>query len=262
MLKKTIKNIRSKKESSLLMQRFADYTDLFFNKDITFYPKFIDSIRWNKILVLTPHADDETLGCGGFLYKASQKNRTIKVILYSDNSESINNADNNNVIESRSEEFCNAMQMLNINDKTELRLSPIEFILSQKAVDLTSKHISNFSPDLILLPSFIDNHEEHKTLNRIFAKAIEKLNSNIEILLFEVWNAGSPNLILDISDCISRKINAISCYKSQLENINYADAIIGLNKYRSITHLKGKGYCEGFVHLTAEEYLKLVNKYL
>ena len=34
-----------------------------------------------KILILSPHADDEILGCGGFISKYSKKNYHINVLI-------------------------------------------------------------------------------------------------------------------------------------------------------------------------------------
>ena len=34
-----------------------------------------------KILILSPHADDEILGCGGFIAKYSKKNYDISVLI-------------------------------------------------------------------------------------------------------------------------------------------------------------------------------------
>ena len=34
-----------------------------------------------KVLILSPHADDEILGCGGFIFKYSKKNYFINVLI-------------------------------------------------------------------------------------------------------------------------------------------------------------------------------------
>ena len=37
--------------------------------------------REKKVLILSPHADDEILGCGGFISKYSKKNYHINVLI-------------------------------------------------------------------------------------------------------------------------------------------------------------------------------------
>ena len=141
-----------------------------------------------------------------------------------------------------------------------LKITPSNFNVSPELIDITLKNISDFSPDAILLPSFIDNHEEHWILNQILAKALAKHKTEVEIIMFEVWTAFSPNLVFNITNVMDNKLAAISCYKSQLESINYIDSITGLNRYRSITHFKGEGYCEGFISLKSSDYVQFVNK--
>ena len=60
-------------------------------------------IKNKNILILSPHTDDETLGCGGFINKLSNDNNiTIICFSYCDNEE-------------LKEEFVNATKILNKN---------------------------------------------------------------------------------------------------------------------------------------------------
>jgi len=265
-IKNIIKRTKSKKQNSILIKRFVDYADLFFNSGITtLYPKLLTDIKWNRILVLTPHADDETFGAGGFICAAVAKNKKVKVVLYSDNSESIIGSNVVKTIELRLAEFGKAMLTLGVTEKEKLKISPISFLVSNELIEKTRNIITDFSPDLILLPSFIENHEEHKILNKVLANS---LSSNlqtdvmkIDIMLFEVWTPFAPNVVIKISSEMNKKIEAIRCYQSQLDNIDYEKSIEGLNRYRSIYHFQGKEFCEAFMLLDSTRYVNLVNKF-
>lgn len=259
-IKKIIKRARYKKENSILTARFVDYADLFFNSEITLYPELLTDIKWNRILVLTPHADDETFGAGGFISAAAAKSKKVKAVVYSDNSESVNGSDAAKTIALRSAEFGKAMQIIGVTEKEELKISPVSFLVSKELIEKTKSIISKFTPDLILLPSFIDNHEEHKILNRILADGLDS-SSEIDIMLFEVWTTGSPNVIVNISTEMNKKIEAIKCYKSQLDYIDYESAIKGLNKYRSIYHFQGKEFCEAFMLLNQSQYINFFRRF-
>ena len=260
-IKNIIKRAKSKKQNSILIKRFVNYADLFFNSGITtLYPKLLTDIKWNRILVLTPHADDETFGAGGFIYAAVAKNKKVKVVLYSDNSESIIGSDVVKTIELRIAEFDKAMLTLGVIEKEELKISPISFLVSNELIEKTRNIITDFSPDLILLPSFIENHEEHKILNRVLANSLDS-NRQTDIMLFEVWTPFSPNMVIKISSEMNKKIEAIRCYQSQLDNIDYEKSIEGLNRYRSIYHFQGKEFCEAFMLLDSTQYVNLVNKF-
>ncbi len=270
MIRKSFKKLRESKANSIHLKRFDDYYTLFFKNNRTIYPELISVIPWKRILILTPHADDETLGCGGMIVKSIQQGNDVKVLLLSDNSESIKHEDTGYIIQTRSHEFNNAMKKLGVVDFSELKLAPADFIKSKFLINQLCGIIKDFNPDAILLPSPADNHEEHRILNEIFFHTISKLIKDkrsasisiISILFYEVWTAIYPNLILDITDVLERKENAIKCYTSQLQNIDYLSAFKGLNQYRSITHLKGEGFCEAFFRLSIDDYLKTANKIL
>ena len=91
------------------------------------YPNLLTSLKWKNILVLTPHADDETLGCAGFLLSAVKQGKNIKVTLYSDNSESVINDDVNTIVEMRSKEFNEAMRTIGIENYFELKNYSVKF---------------------------------------------------------------------------------------------------------------------------------------
>jgi LmbE family N-acetylglucosaminyl deacetylase len=194
------------------------------------------------------------------LIKAAKPGKSIRVVLYSDNQESINSNNKKSAIETRSAEFREAMNILGINDFHELKLAPSNFRLTEETVELTTGEINEYLPDVILLPSFIDNHEEHKILNLILSKALQRISYKTDILMYEVWSAIYPNTIFDITDVMEQKQKALKSYASQLENIDYVGAISGLNRYRSLT-IKGNGYCEGFAYLNSGDYLKLIRKF-
>lgn len=259
MIKKIVRNIKKNKIYSIMLNRFYAFLKLY-DKNITLYPDLLDDFVWNKILVLTPHADDETLGCGGLLIKAIRKNKTVKIVLFSDNSDSLPDENKDTVIEIRLNEFKKAMEVIGIQNYVNLNLSQKDFFLSENVILNLDKIINDFKPEVILIPSFLDNHEQHRLLNLIFYDVCKTIYFSPDILMYEVWSPLIPNLVVDISDVVEKKIEAIKCYESQLKYINYLDTIIGLNSYRSITNLHGKGYCEGYLLLKFDDYIKLGNK--
>lgn len=259
MIKQIARYFKNNKILSAILSRFYSYVKLY-DKNITLYPNLLNEIEWNRILILTPHADDETLGCGGFLIKAINKNKTVKVVLFSDNSDSLPDENTEMAIELRLDEFKKAMYSLGIKNYINLNLSKKDFTFSKKVISLVNEIINDFNPEVILLPSFLDNHDQHRILNLIFYEVCKKIGFSPKVMLYEVWTPIIPNIVVDISDIIEKKIQAIKCYESQLKYINYLDTIIGLNSYRSITNLQGKGYCEGFLLLDFDDYKKFFSK--
>lgn len=65
-----------------------------------------------------------------------------------------------------------------------------------------------------------------------------------------------PNRVVDISEHIQKKIDAINQHKTQVKHIDYAAKITGLNAYRSMT-VPNAGYVEAFFSCKPQEYIKL-----
>ena len=97
----------------------------------TVYPRPIEFEGAPKrVLVLTPHADDETFGAGGSLLRHHEHGDSIRVLLFSDNVASIDGK-NSSPEERRSireAEFEAAMRFLPGATTTPLRLSRDAFV--------------------------------------------------------------------------------------------------------------------------------------
>ena len=150
-----------------------------------------------NILVLSPHADDEILGCGGFIAKYSKQGYSIYVVI-------LTNANKG------APEIYSAKQIQKIRDEAKkanvligtkklffenlpgLNLNNYPFY---KIINIINSYINNISPEIILIPSIYDIHEDHKIIFKA-AKVSMRTNkkSNIKkILSYEVlseteWN--------------------------------------------------------------------------
>ncbi|HPP88718.1 MAG TPA: hypothetical protein PLM75_12755, partial [bacterium] len=79
-----------------------------------------------------------------------------------------------------------------------------------------------------------------------------------KILMYEIWTAHQPNVIIDISDVMQEKIKLLKIYKSQLINKDYEYIIRGLNSYRTAYLKNQNGFAESFVLLhNVSEFLYL-----
>jgi LmbE family N-acetylglucosaminyl deacetylase len=70
--------------------------------------------------------------------------------------------------------------------------------------------------------------------------------STSNILAYEVWTPlQQPSYIEDITSFMNDKLTALRCHQSQLEMIQYDEAVEGLNRYRGVMSGQGQ-YCEAF----------------
>ena len=121
------------------------------------------------------------------------------------------------------------------------------------------KIVNNLNPHIVFCP-YPDRHIDHRLVFESVMVATRPvgLSKNIEIVaayetLSEThWNAPhiepnfTPNWVIDISDSIKKKIEALKCYKSQISNFpgpRSVESIEALARFRGTQ--AGFGYGEG-----------------
>ena len=202
-----------------------------------------------NILILSPHADDEILGCGGFISKFSKQNYQINVLILTNaskgapeiySSEEIKKLRNeakiaNGIIGTKNLFFEN-LPALNLNNYPFYKIT-----------NIIDKYIKDINPEIVLIPSINDIHDDHKIIFKA-SKVSMRLNKKTKlkkILSYEVlseteWNENeksfNPNyfVTLDKSD-INKKIKAFLKYKSQVKKFPHPrskEAIINLSRVR------------------------------
>lgn len=156
-----------------------------------------------KILVLAPHADDE-ICCAGFIQKIIQEGKEVKLVAL---------ANSNDSCQDHSEALA-AWEILGIEDWTICEFHARNMKQDQREIgDYLYKIVR---PDLVLMPSPGDVHQDHKAISEI-AQAVFKYSS---ILFYEhFFNDSSfkPGLWVSLLDIyMERKLQALRCYGSQL----------------------------------------------
>ena len=120
-----------------------------------------------------------------------------------------------------------------------------------KAAELLRPILARIKPDLIYLPHEKDWHPDHQATLPILRTAMDgNPKSNMTVRAYEVWTPLTQyDHVEDISSVMSQKLEALRAHKSQLEDLDYARAITGLNEYRGV--LAGRcQYAEVFQNLT------------
>ena len=190
---------------------------------------------FNKILVLGPHTDDGEIGAGATISRLCREGKEVYYVAFSICEESIPDEFPNDIT---SIEIINAGSKLGIpqNNIQTLRYKVRKF--NEDRQDILEDMIrlkNSIHPDLVLLPSSFDIHQDHKTIYEEGLRAFKKTN----ILGYELpWNN------LDISNrCfvevqeydLKNKVDAILEYKSQAFR-NY----INEEYIRSLMIIRGK----------------------
>ena len=202
-----------------------------------------------KVLILSPHADDEILGCGGFISKYSKQNYQINVLILTNANKGAPEIYSPEEIKRLRKEAVIANDLIGTNrlffeDLPAINLNNYPFY---KITNIIDKHINDINPEVILMPSANDLHDDHKIIFKA-AKVSMRPNkkSNLKkILSYEVlseteWNEDgksfNPNYFVTLKKAdIKRKVNAFLKYKSQVRKFPHPrskEAIINLSKFR------------------------------
>lgn len=221
-----------------------------------------------KILVLAPHMDDETIGCGGTLALHAQRGAQITVVFLTDGrhgSSEVNvlygeerERKQRELIELRTAEARAALQRLGVNrmvclDAEDGALDQCDWA-AEKLRDVLLKQ----QPDIVYLPFYLEEHPDHRAASRVLLDAVAGTPLQFQCIGYEVWTPLFPNCLVRIDSTIETKKQALQEYRSQLQQCDYLHASIGLNAHRSAGLINSpgcqRGYAEAFYATPLPQY--------
>ncbi|MCU0473687.1 MAG: PIG-L family deacetylase [Bacteroidales bacterium] len=173
------------------------------------------NLQFAKILILAPHTDDGEFGCGGSIAKFAESGTEIYYAAFSLAEESVPPPNPKNILET---EVKAATKVLEIKPEHLLlyRYQVRHFATHRQSIleDLVTLN-QEIKPDLVLMPSLHDLHQDHSTISMEGLRAFKKTS----ILAYEMpWNNlnFSTQSFIKLSEKhIEKKIKALECYKSQ-----------------------------------------------
>ena len=120
--------------------------------------------RLKKILVLAPHTDDGELGCGGTIARFVEEKKQVFYIAFSSAEKSVSKGLTKDILK---KEVRKATKILDLPEKNlilfnyEVRDFPR---YRQEILDAMIRLDKKIKPDLILLPSTQDIHQDHQVI--------------------------------------------------------------------------------------------------
>lgn len=211
-----------------------------------------------RVLVLSPHPDDDALGCGGALKLHARQGDRIKVIYLFDGSGGISTSPRRRlmVVKKREAEAYRAAQILGIHELEFWHISDGTLSSTRTAMRKLARVCRAFHPTTIYAPSFLDPHPDHFITAKILADYLAQNNFKGEIFSYEIWAPQFVNRLLCVDGVMNNKIQAIKAHQSQLKAWGYLDAMVGLARYRAGMFNAGH-YAEGFLVCRRKLYLSL-----
>lgn len=196
----------------------------------------------STILALAPHPDDIEIGCGGTLAVHSDRGDDVHLFVATE-------GDVGGSAEVRKSEQQRSAGILGIHEIHWGGYSDTSLPQQSMALMATlEKIMQQVQPDTVYVNYRDDTHQDHRVLAQI-ANSVTRYVPNV--LAYETPSSigFDPTLFMDISDTMSRKIEALEAHASQVERthvkLNIVEIALATAHFRGV---QGKLSCaEGFM---------------
>ena len=209
-----------------------------------------------EAVVIAPHPDDEIIGPGGTLLKFQKAGGRVRVVFVTSGG-----ADEASAREEEAKKACKLAGF-----------EPIFFGQVHGEIDidecsvLLEKLLVQNRPDKIFIPFVLDDHLDHRMVNRILGNLSEiSYLRKTEIWAYQVYSSLFGNVVVDISSVIKEKESIIVGYKTQMNKRNWAHFSLGMNaaasRFLSNSVDAEEKYAECFYVIPMKEYVDLCRLY-
>jgi LmbE family N-acetylglucosaminyl deacetylase len=202
-----------------------------------------------RILAISPHPDDESIGCGGTLRKHVLQGDEVHALFLTSGEAGGHGRSAAETRELREREAEAACEILGLHRIEFWRERDGKLCASARTVDRLFAKLVELRPALLYVTHNREEHPDHRAACRIVERAVAMLNGvRIGVRMYEVWTPlEEMNQIEDISDVIDDKLAAVRAYRSQCAVLRFDEAVQGLNRYRGEMHSwPGGAYAEVF----------------
>ena len=220
------------------------------------------------LLVFAVHPDDAELSCGGILLTEKNNGKTTGVVDLTQGE-----LGTRGTIETRKMEAEAAAKILRLDVRENLQMADVFFTNDEAHQRKIIATIRKYRPEIIFCNAPSDRHPDHGRSAQLvedasFLSGLVKIKTSVDGKLQEPWRPKyvfnfiqdrylAPNFVIDISDVMEQKLEAIKAYGTQFNSPNlnepqtyistpdFLDSII----YRSkmMGKMIGVKYAEGFI---------------
>lgn len=201
----------------------------------------------DRVLIIAPHADDEYVGCEGFL---NQHKDDLQIIVFLCSYTGENKSIQNKIL--RENEFLSFCENMEINyrvSKTDIK-------------NELEECINKICPTHIFLTSLVDPHYEHREVNQLLYEVLSKINHKCRIVWYQVSFPIS-------NDCINRFI-PFSEEENEDKwihfcNVYFSQRHMHIDRFRTEERFLGKAvnvhYAEGYYEMSFDIWESTIKRW-
>ena len=215
--------------------------------------------RLRRVLVVAPHPDDESLGCGGTMALLADQGASVTVITATDGEAT--RGSRVSPQETARLRRAEAERAAEVTGVTPRFLGLADGRLSEQMGELTaalSGALAELEPEAVFAPWLLDGTSDHRAVADALGDALANggADRRPQVWGYEVWTALIPNRIVDITSVIERKRAALAAHETAALALDLS-AGEGLGRWRTMHSLGGRGWAEAFLASSAEQYRAL-----
>lgn len=193
----------------------------------------------SRVLILSPHPDDEIFGCGGCAALYARAGTQVLNYVLTDGGGYFVGDERESIAEIRRAECLLAAKQIGVASS---EFGPWEDRQLSAATDLVERLqalIQSSDVQVVFAPSLWEVHPDHRATAWAAIRAIQNLakaGGQVPVLaLYEIGAPLRPTHLVDISAVQAIKKNAMACFGSQLKHQRYDLHVSALNTFRTYT---------------------------
>jgi len=215
------------------------------------------------ILVFGAHPDDVELGCSGTVIKEVQAGKQVGIIDLTRGE-----LGTRGTAESRDSETKAATKIMGVAIRENMNFKDGFFKDDEEHKIALVKKIRKYRPEIVITNAVSDRHPDHLrgsqiTIDACFLAGLEKVETGQEvwrpkaIYHYIQFNNLKPDIVVDISEQMDLKLDAVKAYKTQFFNPNSdeSETIISSQGFLDSVSYRAKDlgrqanceYAEGFI---------------
>ncbi len=218
-------------------------------------PVVMSNLELKKVLLISPHTDDETFGVGGTLLQLAESGCEIHIVYVASKFETEEETD------ALRKEAGLVSKVL--GSKTYfLDAKPGNIPLGEGLEEKIKNIFDDVKPEAVFTTFLLDDHDDHRRVNNLICKSLRGTSHHFEVWSYQIYSTVIPNVVIDITNEIEAKCRLMDIWKTVRGNRNWTHYIKSLNGFNCrYLPTKKSVYAETFFVIPWPDYFELSERY-